>query len=91
MEEIEVFRMNPSISDKDKCYEFAFYTRKEGYWPNERYYTTFIPKYVGKFVKSERCGYGDGGGGAEIFDDNGIFYRSYLNFGFKIGYRFSCK
>jgi hypothetical protein len=69
-EEVEVFRL--TTFEKDKCYEFALCTRTEGKYPNEKYYTTNSLQYLGKYIKSERCGYGDGSGGAEYFDNNGV-------------------
>jgi len=67
--EVEVFR---SIKfDNNKCYEFALETRTEGNWSNKRYYTTNSLQYLGKYIESERWGYGDGSGGAENFNDNG--------------------
>ena len=69
MSVVEVFRLIKF--DKDKCYEFALYTIVEGKWPNQRYYTTNPLQYLGKWKNSERWGQGDGGGGAENFDNNG--------------------
>jgi hypothetical protein len=63
--ETEVFRIIQF--DKEKCYAFALYTRKEGSWPNELYYTTNEVKYLGKYTHSERWGYGENRGGAENF------------------------
>jgi hypothetical protein len=37
MTEIEVFRLSPEVG---KCYEHAESTRKTGYFPNERHFTT---------------------------------------------------
>lgn len=72
-EETEVFRL--SIFDKTKCYGFAMRTRRESRYPNEKYYSTNPILYLGKHVKSERWGYGDNHGGAEIFENNGIQRR----------------
>ena len=82
--EIEVFRlMEPSSrrdlpnypEDKffsvDKCYEFAYKTSTSGRWPNARHFTTNPMQYVGRYVRSNRWGYGDNGGGAEVFNNNG--------------------
>jgi hypothetical protein len=65
--EEEVFRL--TSFDKDKRYEFALKTRTIGTWPNEKHYTTNPWQYLGKHVSSESWGYGDGGGGAENFED----------------------
>lgn len=71
--EYEVFR---SLQfDTNKYYEFAIKTRTEGNYPNQKYYTTNEPKYLGKYVKSEEWGWGDGRGGAEYFVDNGVINR----------------
>lgn len=72
--ETQVFRITDFSTDK--YYSFAFYTRSEGKWPNIKYYTFNPLQYLGKYVKSERWGFGDGGGGAEIFEDeNGKITR----------------
>ena len=68
--EVEVFRL--IRFEKDKCYEFALCTRTVGKYPDDKYYTTNSLQYLGKYIKSERYGYGDGGGGAEHFDNNGV-------------------
>jgi len=71
---IEVFRMTEF--DPTKSYEFALYTHREGIWPNERHFTTEPLKFLGKYCHSERWGmFGDGAGGAEVFDNNGVINR----------------
>jgi hypothetical protein len=69
-EEVEVYRLEPKMG---KYYETAEYTKKTGTWGerNERYFTKNVPRYVGKFIRIERSGYGDGGRVWAIFDDNG--------------------
>jgi hypothetical protein len=66
--EIEVFRLlEPSVRTSypnyypedqifsvDKCYEFAYYTRSSGRYPNEKYFTTNPMQYVGRYVNSPR-------------------------------------
>ena len=42
-----------------------------GRWPNELYYSTNPIRYVGRFVKHIRYGYGDGGSCDAYFDNNG--------------------
>ena len=37
--ETEVFRLSPSDLKPDKYYLHALYTRKEGKWPNTKYFT----------------------------------------------------
>ena len=69
MSETEVFRLTKF--DKNKCYECALSTKREGTYPNDKYYTKNALKYLGNYTHSESWGYGDGGGGAENFDDNG--------------------
>jgi len=72
VEEIEVFRLDsnsapPNNFDKTKCYAFALYTRIEGTWPNEKYYTIHPLQYLGQHVRSEEWGSRDSHGGAETF------------------------
>jgi len=64
--EVEVFRLTKF--DTNKCYAFALKSRTLGKYPNEKHYTTNKLEYLGKYVYSERWGYGDCGGGAEIFE-----------------------
>ena len=68
--EIEVYRCKLEVG---KYYETAHYTKKTGTWGqrNEKYFTTNKLIYVGKYVKTERSGWGDGGRVWEVFDDNG--------------------
>jgi hypothetical protein len=72
--EIEVFRMGGNIKwIVGQSYSFALYTRREGKYPNEKYYTTNELKYIGKYVKTQHTGgYRDNSQYIEIFDDNGI-------------------
>lgn len=67
MTEIEVLRISEFA--KDKHYAFAMKTRQSGVYPYERYYTTNPLQYLGKHVRTERWGFGDGSGGADIFVD----------------------
>ena len=53
---MEVYRIKPEL---DKYYETVEYTRKEGKWPDEKYYTIIKPLYVGKFLNETISGYGD--------------------------------
>ena len=64
----EVFRITPI---PDKLYETALYTRKTGEWPNEKYFTTFTPRFVGKFIKHCQIGQGDGAIHYDIFEKEG--------------------
>lgn len=66
--EIEVYRLTPEVG---KYYKTAEYTRKTGRYPNEKYFTTNTPKYVGKFVKTEQYGFGDGAKAYSVFNNNG--------------------
>ena len=68
MTEVEVLRI--SVFAKDKCYAFAMKTRRSGEYPNERYYTTNMPQFLGKHVRAERWGFCDGSGGADTFVDD---------------------
>ena len=65
-EEIEVFRLTPEIG---KYYETALITRKEGRYPNNKYYTTGHLRYVGEFIMQMRCGFGDGVQVIDIFEN----------------------
>jgi hypothetical protein len=76
--EIEVFRLYNFSKDKD--YEFALKTRTEGLWPQERHFTTNPLQYVGRYDRSERWGWGDGSGGAEIFILKGKEVRIILDY-----------
>lgn len=73
MRETEVYRL--CSFEKNIVYYFALYTRSEGRYPNQRYFTTNSLQCVGKHIRSESWGMGDGGGGAEYFDNNGIIER----------------
>ena len=55
--EHQVYRITPK---KDKYYVTAEYTRRIGRFPIETFYTTLLPKYVGKYVKEISTGCGDG-------------------------------
>jgi len=67
--EVEVFRINPEV---DKCYEHIEATRSEsaGGW-QRRYFSENQPIYVGKFLRSEQHGAGNGASHYAFFDDNG--------------------
>jgi hypothetical protein len=65
-EEIEVFRLTPELG---KYYETALLTRKEGKYPDNKYYTTGHLRYVGKFIVQMRCGFGDGVQVVDIFEN----------------------
>ena len=69
---IEVFRIDKFVPDKR--YEFAHRTSVEGRYPNDRYFTTNTPLYLGKHIRSERWGYGDNAGGAEHFEEGSVTY-----------------
>ena len=53
MPEVEVFRLTPQIGKK---YHTALWTRRIGYYPNDRYYTTNPLVYVGWYRRTERFG-----------------------------------
>jgi len=65
--EIEVFRIDP---EPDKCYKTAEYTREEGRWPYQKFYTTHEPKYVGRFINEIRTGRGDGASVVHYFHND---------------------
>lgn len=64
-EEIEVFRLTP---EKGKHYETVLLTRKEGCYPDTKYYTNKKPSYVGRFDRQIVSGYGDGKQVTDIFE-----------------------
>lgn len=68
MTEFEIFRISPKVGEK--CYEYAESTRKQGRYPNERYFTKTQPLYVGRLIRTERGGFGDGGWQTDYFQDN---------------------
>ena len=70
--EVEVFRLTPEVG---KCYKHAEYTRRTGRWPNERYFFTGEPRYVGRFIETIHQGHGEGGYAWSIFDDDGVKNR----------------
>ena len=74
MSEVEVFRLSESEFNTNKCYEYALKTRTQGIYPNEKYYTTNNLQYLGKYIKSESFGYGDGGSYFEYFENCKIQY-----------------
>lgn len=66
---VEVFRIIP---EKDKYYYTTKFTKKIGSYPYERYFANSNSiRYVGKFVRLERGGYGDGGWTTAFFELNG--------------------
>ena len=77
-EEIECFRMPWPDGEflKDKCYEYTYATRKS--WEfnpllrrkDWRYFTTKAFVYAGKWLRSDRKGWGDGGDCWEVFRNN---------------------
>jgi len=71
--ETEVYRLTP---EEGKCYEYAECTRKEGTWPNERYYTTNTLQFVGKFIEHKSEGYRDNAQHWDVFE-NGTVHYSY--------------
>jgi len=68
LDEIEIFRITPIC---DRLYETASYTRKTGEIPNERYFTTHEPRFVGKFIKHCQIGSGNGAIHYDIFEKDG--------------------
>jgi hypothetical protein len=78
-EEMECFRM-PWPDGKfspDKCYEYTYATRKSWEYIPElgrqdwRYFTNKGFTYAGKWLRSDRNGWGDGGDYWEVFHSNG--------------------
>jgi len=66
MTEVQVFRLTPALN---RCYEHAEYTRRQGNYPNERYFVNIPPRYVGEFIRFESGGWGDGGWRRDFFRD----------------------
>jgi len=68
-DEEEVFRdVNPVVG---RCYDHVEATRREGIYPNIRYFAPSLNRvYVGRFVREERRGFGDGQQIYAIFVDN---------------------
>jgi len=79
--------MLSSAFNQNDCYEYALYTRREGRYPNEKYYTTNPLQYLGKFTHNEEWGYGDQHGGAHNFNDNGTPHRIVLDYEGKTCFR----
>ena len=77
---IQVFREAPTPG---KFYETAEYTHKTGTWSqkNEVYFTTHTLSYVGKHIKTERVGWGDGCRVWEIFNDKGVEKKVEYSYG----------
>lgn len=65
--EYEVYRISPEVG---KCYMTAERSRKEGRFPNERYYTNVKPRYVGEFKNRIRGGYGDNSSTTDYFHND---------------------
>lgn len=88
--EIEVFRIKTEV---DKCYEHIEATRSEYVGQGTyRYFSTNQPRYVGKFIRQERYGYGDGGEIIDVFSDNGKEVRvNYSYEGFTCFIEVPCK
>lgn len=84
---VEVFRLVEF--DKNTNYEFALYKERHGTWPNERHYAEAGSlKFLGKHTHSERWGgFGDGAGGAENFDNNGVATRIVYDYDGKTCFR----
>lgn len=78
-QEVEVYR---AILEVGKYYETAEYTRKTGTWGqrNEKYFTTNNLIYVGRYIKTERSGWGDGSRVWSVFDDNGKIINVEYNY-----------
>jgi hypothetical protein len=77
--EIEVYRVIEFSPDKN--YEFALKTRSECGIPNTtKHFTTNPLEYVGKYVRAERRGRGDGGECTYVFDNNGVEIRIELDY-----------
>jgi hypothetical protein len=66
--EIQIYRLTP---EKGKYYMYAEYTRSEGNWPHEKYYTTNSLRYVGEFKWNITTGYRDNASCIGIFHNNG--------------------
>jgi hypothetical protein len=83
----EVFRI--INFDKNIEYGYSYYTKKEGKYPNEKYYTTNEIIYVGKHKETITLGhFGDGHCGYEIFvNDKGETKRIDYDYEGKLCFR----
>ena len=72
MAEIQVYRNSPK---EGKYYYTTTWTRQEGVYPNETYYSKNSLRYVGKFVRHYQYGYGDGATHYDIFQDGDTLHR----------------
>jgi len=68
IQEVEVYRISP---EEGKYYMYAEYTRREGKWPTETYFTTNELKYVGLFKRHITHEYRDNAKHIDIFDNYG--------------------
>ena len=57
------------IPIEGKYYEATFWTRREGVWPDEKYFTNKIThrEYVGMYLRHRQEGWGDGADHWAIF------------------------
>ena len=70
LNKIRVYRMSKNEFVIGKKYYFAFYTEKEGEFPNIKYYTNNELKYLGKYLSYEEYGYHDNSCIIYTFIDN---------------------
>ena len=69
----EVFRIEPEVGEN--CYEYAEYeyaesTSTKNSYLNQKYFTNIRPLYVGKLIRYDRGGWGDGSWRTDYFQDN---------------------
>jgi hypothetical protein len=77
--EEEVFRVNPVVGT---CYDHVEATRRVGRYPHIRYFAPSLKRvYVGRFVREERMGFGDGQQIYAIFVNNGQEQRVQYSYG----------
>jgi len=77
--EEEVFRVNPVVGT---CYDHVEATRRVGRYPHIRYFAPSLNRvYVGRFVREERRGFGDGQQIYAIFVNNGQERRVQYSYG----------
>jgi hypothetical protein len=77
--EEEVFRVNPVVGT---CYDHVEATRRVGRYPHIRYFAPSLNRvYVGRFVREERRGFGDGQQIYAIFVNNGQEQRVQYSYG----------
>jgi hypothetical protein len=78
--ETEVFRIELEVG---KCYEHVEATRDVyAGGGNHRYFTTNVPRYVGRYTETKRYGYGDGGSAIAYFYDSSTKRQNQVSYSY---------